>query len=303
MTPDEILRKAEIAKARAAYPLKTCLVSDEALGSMGEAAPYIHRVAGQSDRVVFFCCGGCTDDFDVCARFCADRGFERGDIVDRNGVPLARSIYGYAIWVKPADLLGDRKQLANQLAAIFPDTPAAEFYAKLTADKPGYLRKRALPDAMPAPEQSPLGKASAYTDHYDPTLLFPIPRADKRREIGVLETPPFFGADLWTSFELSWLNPRGKPQVAIATKASVVNETPRRIDNSESHLRAELEISLRRLNRDHVERLIAEGRMTEHGLAHVEADGGHFAQFVGIQPLGDFGGQVLGQRRGTGIGV
>ncbi len=73
---------------------------------------------------------------------------ERGDIVDRNGVPLARSIYGYAIWVKPADLLGDRKQLAKQLAAIFPDTPAAEFYAKLTADKPGYLRKRALPEQV-----------------------------------------------------------------------------------------------------------------------------------------------------------
>ncbi len=73
---------------------------------------------------------------------------ERGDIVDRNGVPLARSIYGYAIWVKPADLLGDCKQLANQLAAIFPDTPAAEFYAKLTAAKPGYLRKRALPEQV-----------------------------------------------------------------------------------------------------------------------------------------------------------
>lgn len=54
---------ALIAKARASYPLKTCLVSDEALGSMGEAAPYIHRVAGQSDRVVFVCCEGCIDDF------------------------------------------------------------------------------------------------------------------------------------------------------------------------------------------------------------------------------------------------
>jgi cell division protein FtsI (penicillin-binding protein 3) len=73
---------------------------------------------------------------------------DRGDIVDRNGVPLARSIYGYAIWVKPADLLGDRKELANQLATIFPDTPAAEFYAKLTSDKPSYLRKRALPEEV-----------------------------------------------------------------------------------------------------------------------------------------------------------
>ena len=73
---------------------------------------------------------------------------ERGDIVDRNGVPLARSIYGYAIWVKPSELLGNRKQLATQLAAIFPDTPASEFYAKLTDGKPGYLRKRALPEEV-----------------------------------------------------------------------------------------------------------------------------------------------------------
>lgn len=52
-----------IAKARAEYPLKTCLVSDEALGSMGEAAPYIHREAGKPDRVIFVCCEGCIDDF------------------------------------------------------------------------------------------------------------------------------------------------------------------------------------------------------------------------------------------------
>ena len=65
------------------------------------------------------------------------------------------------------------------------------------------------------PEQSQLGKASAYTDQYDPTLLFPIPRAGKRAEIGIADAPPFFGADLWTAFEVSWLNLRGKPQVAL----------------------------------------------------------------------------------------
>ena len=52
-----------IAKARADYPMKTCLVSDEALGSMGDAVAYVHRVAGKPDRVVFFCCEGCIDDF------------------------------------------------------------------------------------------------------------------------------------------------------------------------------------------------------------------------------------------------
>ena len=72
---------------------------------------------------------------------------------------------------------------------------------------------------MNTPEQSQLGKSSAYVDHYDPALLFPIPRAGKRADIGIA-TPsaalPFLGADMWTAFELSWLNLRGKPQVALA---------------------------------------------------------------------------------------
>ena len=49
-----------------------------------------------------------------------------------------------------------------------------------------------------------------------------------------------------------WLAARN-PQITLATKGSVVNATPRRIDNSEAHLRSELEASLRRMNRDHVE--------------------------------------------------
>jgi 7-cyano-7-deazaguanine reductase len=66
------------------------------------------------------------------------------------------------------------------------------------------------------PEQSQLGRASAYVDQYDASLLFALPRETKRREIGITGSVPFLGADLWTAFELSWLNPRGKPQVALA---------------------------------------------------------------------------------------
>ena len=69
---------------------------------------------------------------------------------------------------------------------------------------------------MNTPEQSQLGKASSYVDQYDPSLLFPIPRSGKRAEIGIHGAPPFLGADMWTAFELSWLNLRGKPQVALA---------------------------------------------------------------------------------------
>jgi 7-cyano-7-deazaguanine reductase len=66
-------------------------------------------------------------------------------------------------------------------------------------------------------DQSPLGKASAYQTQYTPDLLFPIPRQQKRDELGLSGTLPFFGVDIWNAYEISWLNLRGKPQVAIAT--------------------------------------------------------------------------------------
>jgi 7-cyano-7-deazaguanine reductase len=80
------------------------------------------------------------------------------------------------------------------------------------------------------PEKSQLGKASAYVDQYAPSLLFPIPRATKRAEIGIRGAAPFFGADLWTAFELSWLNARGKPQVALA-HFTVPCETPNIVES------------------------------------------------------------------------
>lgn len=69
---------------------------------------------------------------------------------------------------------------------------------------------------MSTPENSQLGKATPYVDQYDASLLYPIARQGKRDEIGVRGTLPFLGSDLWTAFELSWLNLRGKPQVALA---------------------------------------------------------------------------------------
>ena len=64
--------------------------------------------------------------------------------------------------------------------------------------------------------QSPLGKVSAYVDQYAPELLFSIPRSQGRAAIGLGAQLPFFGADQWTAYELSWLGPRGKPEVALA---------------------------------------------------------------------------------------
>lgn len=66
-------------------------------------------------------------------------------------------------------------------------------------------------------ENNPLGKSSAYIDSYDPTILFPISRAESWKAVGVeRETLPFFGEDVWNGYEISWLNDKGIPQVAMA---------------------------------------------------------------------------------------
>ncbi|MBA4696853.1 MAG: NADPH-dependent 7-cyano-7-deazaguanine reductase QueF [Legionella sp.] len=63
---------------------------------------------------------------------------------------------------------------------------------------------------------APLGKSANYVDQYDPSLLFPIPREVKRKEIQVTDPIPFYGYDTWNAYEVSWLNESGKPAVAIA---------------------------------------------------------------------------------------
>ncbi|KPF67083.1 NADPH-dependent 7-cyano-7-deazaguanine reductase [beta proteobacterium AAP99] len=80
------------------------------------------------------------------------------------------------------------------------------------------------------PEQSQLGRTSSYVDQYDASLLFPIARSIKRDEIGVSGTLPFFGADIWNAYELSWLNPKGKPQVALL-QCTVPAESPNIIES------------------------------------------------------------------------
>ena len=64
----------------------------------------------------------------------------------------------------------------------------------------------------------PLGQATQYPDQYDPSLLFPIARSENRLKLGIQanQALPFVGVDIWNAFELSWLNKRGKPQIALA---------------------------------------------------------------------------------------
>lgn len=71
-------------------------------------------------------------------------------------------------------------------------------------------------DTRITPEQSELGKKAHYDVLYNPDKLFPIPRAAKRELIGIASELPFLGVDIWNHYEVSWLNEKGKPVVALA---------------------------------------------------------------------------------------
>ncbi|WP_105171207.1 NADPH-dependent 7-cyano-7-deazaguanine reductase QueF [Pseudoalteromonas sp. T1lg24] len=62
-----------------------------------------------------------------------------------------------------------------------------------------------------------LGQQTEYKDSYDASLLFPIARKLNRDDLNIDESAlPFKGEDTWTGYELSWLNRKGKPVVAVA---------------------------------------------------------------------------------------
>ncbi len=76
----------------------------------------------------------------------------RGEITDRNGVPLARAFPAYALWYDPSNLgegeplVKKPRQVAEELVAIFPDMDVDRLSEKLASGKRGYLRRRVLPE-------------------------------------------------------------------------------------------------------------------------------------------------------------
>ncbi len=80
------------------------------------------------------------------------------------------------------------------------------------------LRKRGRPsewNEQALAQRNPLGRETGFPDSYSPAVLYPMPRTDHRDALGIGPALPFTGEDVWTAFEFSWLNAKGKPRVAI----------------------------------------------------------------------------------------
>ena len=65
-------------------------------------------------------------------------------------------------------------------------------------------------------DKTPLGQPTSYADQYDPDLLFAIPRSESRAALDLGNDLPFNGCDIWTAWEITWLNSSGVPQIASA---------------------------------------------------------------------------------------
>ena len=95
----------------------------------------------------------------------------RADMVDRNGLPLARTIDAWSIAIHPGKLLGDPAELAEKLAALMPDRTAAQYRSILTSNRSFfYLSRRAIPELVSA--VNALGEPAIVFDR-EPERLYP----------------------------------------------------------------------------------------------------------------------------------
>lgn len=106
-----------------------------------------------------------------------------------------------------------------------------------------------------------LGQRSDYIATYTPSLLQPVPRSLNRDDLGLGDCLPFHGEDLWNLYELSWLNDKGKPRVAMGEVR--VPATSRNLIESKS-----FKLYLNSFNQSHFADMAAVQRTLQQDLSH-----------------------------------
>ena len=117
-------------------------------------------------------------------------------------------------------------------------------------------------------KEIPLGKSTEYATSYDPSLLFAVARQDARSAMDLGDDLPFTGADLWTAWELTWLDASGKPVVATA-RFSIDAASPNIVESKSLKLYLNSFSMMRYPGSENVANVIHEdlSRMTESDVA------------------------------------
>ena len=149
---------------------------------------------------------------------------------------------------------------------------------------------------MNTPDRSSLGQSVTYADQYDASLLYPLPRAAQRAHIGIADRLPFIGADVWTAYELSWLNPRGKPQVAMG-RFMVPCESTHLIESKS------LKLYLNSFNNTRFDHIDAVKQTLIKDLSAAVWHGGAVVSSVGVQLLlpDQFGAEKIQELQGLNL--
>ena len=142
----------------------------------------------------------------------------RGDIVDREGHPLARTIDAWSIGLHPGKVIGDKAALARRLAALMPERSEAQYRAMLGSGKTFfYLRRRASPDVVEA--VNALGEPGLALDR-EPDRLYPQTSL-AAHVIGYTDVDGHGVAGMERAFDERLSNPatRGEPvELAISSR-------------------------------------------------------------------------------------
>lgn len=139
-----------------------------------------------------------------------------------------------------------------------------------------------------------LGQKTEYKSQYDASLLQPVPRKLNRDNLGITEQQPFNqGADIWTLYELSWLNQKGVPQVAIADVA--IDFRSKNLIESKS-----FKLYLNSFNQTHFENLAQVEQIIQRDLSqcangHVSVKIHKLSHYTN-QPISDFSGEVIDEQ-------
>ncbi|MFW2422098.1 MAG: NADPH-dependent 7-cyano-7-deazaguanine reductase QueF [Porticoccaceae bacterium] len=140
-----------------------------------------------------------------------------------------------------------------------------------------------------------LGDTTDYPSHYDAGLLYPIARQRGRDELAIQSTAlPFAGFDLWTAYELSWLQSNGLPQVAIA-EFTVPAESPNIIESKSLKLYLN-SLNQHRINDEHELKMLLERDLSAAAGASVSVDLYRLEEFAAFKPINEPHGICLDQQ-------
>ncbi|MCJ7421633.1 peptidoglycan D,D-transpeptidase FtsI family protein [Sphingomicrobium astaxanthinifaciens] len=142
----------------------------------------------------------------------------RGDIVDRDGQPLARTIEAWTVAVQPHKVIGNKLDLARELARLMPEKDEADYYALLTSGKTfAYLQRRAGPRLVEA--VNALGEPGIQLTR-EPDRLYPQ-TALAAHVIGYTDIDGKGVAGAEAAFDEALSDPRGGDPVQLSIAAPV----------------------------------------------------------------------------------